>query len=370
MNVRSMCAVFGAPYARASGGRRGLAALAGAIFALAAGMAHVQADENQLLDAGAVSAILRNDGLVLGIEYENTFGRRLANSVGLLFDHESVLKNLPIPAYPMNLLQDKICNSEGGPPGGDIGEKIAIVRAAERPERPDRYIGLKFVPGGSNATIELRHLCDWLDEPDAWRAYSELHVFDVMGRKGKWVALEVGPPPSGVKRIMRGSAFGAPQGESAAWWNVGAGDGDWTLTWGRLEVEDNVTPPAFANDAWWVYQPDNRPVDTPRDEYPVYLSFPDQLGDERKSATVSSCGIDLSLGWGWVGCDMTWSKPPALPDDPSKEFSLWAALDESAAPTDSRDWIDSRDWDDWYLLTQRLLQPEEAKLFIERAAFR
>ena len=182
MNVRSMCAVFGAPYARVAGGRRGLAALAGAIFALAVGAAHTQADENR------TSAILRNDGPVLGIVYENTFGRRLANAVGLLFDHESALKNLPVPAYPI----DNICGNKGGAPGDDIGEKIAIVRAggligftdptisdddigekiaivraAGPQEDPDQYIGWKFVPVEPGATVKLPDLCNWLNEPDA-----------------------------------------------------------------------------------------------------------------------------------------------------------------------------------------------------------
>ena len=160
MNVRSMCAVFGAPHARAAGGRRGLAALAGAIFALAVGAAHAQAD------ASRTSAILRNDGPVLGIVYEDTFGRRLANAVGLLFNHESALKNVPVPAYPMGLVQDNICGNEGGAPGGDIGEKIAIVRAAGLQEEADQYIGWMFAPVEPGATVKLPDLCNWLNEPD------------------------------------------------------------------------------------------------------------------------------------------------------------------------------------------------------------
>ena len=55
------------------GGRRGLAALAGAIFALAAGAAHAQVDENENPPPPPPPKI---DGPVLGIVYENTFGSR------------------------------------------------------------------------------------------------------------------------------------------------------------------------------------------------------------------------------------------------------------------------------------------------------
>lgn len=349
---------------------------AAVVFALAAGAAQAQADAAGPPDAEAVSAILKNEGPVLGIAYENTFGRRFANTLALLFDNERLLNSLPVPAYRMDRVRTGLCERQGGAPAVDIGEEIAIVRGAGRPEKTERFIGRKFASGNPGAALGLPELCNWLDGPDARRAYSELRVFDVMGRKGTWRALEESEIPTGVERIMRGSAFGARREDSIAWWGVRGKVGGWTVAWRTEDARSSASASELesAGSTWWVYRPEGASGED------VYLSYP---GPGEDSAAVSACGVGLDLGS--VGCKMAWDAAPAYPADSSKEFSLWTrrpggwAADyvkgesskvrgEFAAAAHSG--TSKPDWDDWYLLTLRPLPSEKAELLIERAAFR
>lgn len=386
MNVRSMRAVFGASNAGAAGALRGFLSLAGAIFALAAGAAHAQTDADGPSDTGVMSAALQKGSPVLGIPYENTFGRRLAKAVGLLFDPESVLKNLPVPAYPMNEAQRYLCENEGGSPGGDVREEIAIVRRAGRPEDTERFSGWKFAPDESGAALKPQELCDRLDELDLRRMYLEPYIFDVMGRRGTWRALEESEIPTGVERIMRGSASGARREDSVAWWGVRGKVGGWTVAWRTEDARSSASASELERkgSTWWVYRPERSSggVEKEASGEEIYLSYP---GPGEDSATVSACGVGLDLGA--VGCQMAWDAAPARPtdSDSSKEFSLWTqrpggwAADyvkgesskvrgEFAAAAHSE--TSKPDWDDWYLLTLRPLPWGKAELLIERAAFR
>ena len=368
-----------------------------------ASIAHAQGGAPQPRETAAPIEAPEYDRPVLARSYANGFGRRLANTILLLIDQRTVVRNLPLLGYGLGNVRNA-CES-GPAPGPMIDGEVALVHEASE---EGRYFGPKFdFPA---LKVRWEAVCGWLDNPGEIFARSGLYVFDIMGRKGVWreFANEKAQPEDWLPFVEGGiqrGPFGA-RGDFVRWTvdpdNEEAAD-RWMLEW-TAPREDSGAPTQaeFGSTLWWQYWQyetvsplaaadasevvsaagnfaastsssalsavaADSPVATVGSSFAsatrYYMSYSapaSGFGDGK----ISTCGIGVA---GEAPCSMSWPRAP-VPDpgegsgDPV--FSLW--YDVGKHDADRQAEMDSN----WYLLIGEPLPTGSADIWVERSAFR
>ena len=369
-------------------------------LSLLASIAHAQGGAPKPGETAAPAETPEYDRPVLARSYANGFGRRLANTILLLIDQRTVLRNLPLLGYGLGNVRNA-CES-GPAPRRMIGGEVALVHEASE---EGRYFGPKFDFPASKVRWET--VCGWLNDPGEIFERSGLYVFDIMGRKGVW--LEEKAPPDDRRALVAGQMQRGPVGARGDFvrWTVGpaneeAGD-RWTLAWTVPGTEsDAPTQAAFGSTLWWQYwqyetvsplaAADASEVVSAAGNFaastsssalsavaadsliatvgtsfasatPYYMSY-SAPASGFANGKISTCGIGFA---GEAPCSIDWNGAPV--PDPGKEsddpaFSLWYDVSEHGASQQAE--VGSN----WYLLTGEPLSTVRADIWVERSAFR
>ena len=376
-------------------------------LSLLASIAHAQGGAPKPGETAAPAETPEYDRPVLARSYANGFGRRLANTILLLIDQRTVLRNLPLLGYGLGNVRNA-CES-GPAPGPMIDGEVALVHEASE---EGRYFGPKFDFPASKVRWET--VCGWLNDPGEIFERSGLYVFDIMGRKGVWreFANEKAQPEGWLPFVEGGiqrGPFGA-RGDFVRWTvdpdNEEAAD-RWMLEWTAPREDPDARRQAVSDSTrWWQYwQYETGPlpmaaaaskggsaagsfaastssvlstvtVDSlialggysfpSATRYYMSYSAPEYSARESgfRYGMISTCGIGVA---GEAPCSMSWPRAP-VPDpgegSGAPAFSLWYDVGEHDADRQAE--IDSN----WYLLTGEPLLAGSADIWVERSAFR
>ena len=317
-------------------------------------------------DLNAEEAKLGIDATAFGRRYENSIGRRLANTIVFIFNYKKLLDNLPVGAYPMqDVLSD--CDRLKGE-RINLGTKTAFVRATRDapPSQSDKFMGLRYKPDG-NDMATLRGLCDADRTP--------LRLFDLMAKEGKWERVKKTQLSSNAIKFTQGrieiSDFRRVFSSNAVIWNVQSAEShlannNWQLEWELSEIDQVEV--ANDNSVWWKYEySDDQQSEGLGDFYLSYSLQPNESllpgsVSPHGSASISTCGIDE---YNEINCQMKWDSPPATVDDQEGTFSLWY---ESVSEAGEDRQLEN--WESWYVLTEEPFPSGKADLWIEHDALR
>ena len=373
-------------------------------LSLLASIAHAQGGAPKPGETAAPAETPEYDRPVLARSYANGFGRRLANTILLLIDQRTVLRNLPLLGYGLGNVRNA-CAS-GPAPGRMIDGEVALVHEASE---AGRYFGPKFDFPASKVRWET--VCGWLDNPGEIFERSGLYVFNIMGRRGIWreFANEKAPPddwrPFVAGRVQQPKPAGA-RGDFVRWTVDPANkqaDERWTLEWTAPREDPGApTQAAFGSTLWWQYWQyetvsplaaadasevvaavgnfaastsssalsavaADSPVATVGSSFasatPYYMSY-SAPASGFANGKISTCGIGFA---GDAPCSMSWPRAPVPgPGEGSgaPAFSLWYDVGKHDAGRQAEIGAD------WYLLAGEPLLEGSADMWVERSAFR
>lgn len=329
-------------------------------------------------------------GLVIGVRYENSIGRRLANTMVFLFDYRRLLDNIPLGGYSLSEVRKYCGRGSVEASKIDLGTQIALVRVAREGDGHEigkgNLVGQKFGLEDARSTVTLSSLCESLKAP-----YPSLRMFDLMAAGGKWEPFEEmtrddtrfdGLWSPDAVRFMQGridtSSHRQLTSMDAVTWNVqpesGHMDEDdrWEIEWSLPETDRAQV--AIYSTNWWRYRTNYDVERKIGDIDDFYLSYSSSLnvfsGAGLESSSTGSKPFSIStceIGeLGEVNCNMEWDSPPKLKDDRMGTFSLWYGSPHGATVVSPQgQWLES-----WYLLTEEPLPSGKVAVWVERDAFR
>lgn len=139
--------------------------LAIGLFFLVSMAIRAQGDTTSITPETAFNEAWNGGEPVIGVRYENSFGRRLANTVVFLINYKRLLDNLPIGGYHMSdvgwYCEEKLNRQHLK---RDLGRAIAIVSATAEDVGKQKYEGKKFRGEGNPPVVTLQDLCKWIGD--------------------------------------------------------------------------------------------------------------------------------------------------------------------------------------------------------------
>lgn len=266
-------------------------------------------------------------------EYENTFWKRLWNTVLLAISREALNKGLPWNGYALTKVQDRLCAIKTPFLTEPLGNTIALVRksttySADQPV----YEGFRLIFNPKDPPFgALADACAWLTLKPA-RAFQYLKATN-LPPGGTWVTLDTAEHalPDDVVPVLK--AHPELSGSDATLFNRWSlTDGQHALTWQPLDAPDDATLVARKQDQnkVWSYEVGDEPTG-------IYLTYD---GSDTQAAGIETWK-SASGTFGWHSPPsftpgghhlVAWASPKARSPPPTRSTSSLMAASRASAP--------------------------------------
>ena len=345
-----------------------------ALFLLVSSVAHAQGgDESSASEVG--NGVFIQGQFIKGQPYEITPGKKLLNTIRLVFAQDELKKSWPYFGYKFNKIKDNFCNEGYASRNLSAGKKIAFVRASfdgsnhgsgsdQKLDYDLDGVKLEFDQNIGGNDISIRHVCDWIRDPTEHLKpdiVAKIRALEIISCKflksGKWSIHRDGLPDHAISMMsgqlttdISSDSYTLLPNEVLKDENAGSRKIAW-----KIKQDDGGSSPTSGGHAiTWKYTPPPSGADAFRGiEY--YLTYP---GNPQNSGVQT---VLVTTTWRCPNSSLSeWAENFSGDDVADNLFSMWYGSSSDASQA-----VSAMD-DEWYLLIDGLLPTAKADIRIER----